>query len=89
MKLFNNLNFNRLKDGLSKTRNKLVNSITESFTGKAVIDDSTLDELEEILISSDLSSELSEKIINNLRKNLKEEKDRTLDRIAKYLDFKR
>jgi len=85
MKLFNNLNFNRLKDGLSKTRNKLVNSITESFTGKAVIDDSTLDELEEILISSDLSSELSEKIINNLRKNLKEEKDRTLDSILNLL----
>ena len=85
MKLFNNLNFNRLKDGLSKTRNKLVNSITETFTGKAVIDENTLDELEEILISSDLSVELSEKIINNLRKNLKEEKDRTLDSILNLL----
>ena len=85
MKLFNNLNFNRLKDGLSKTRNKLVNSITETFTGKAVIDENTLDELEEILISSDLSAELSEKIINNLRKNLKEEKDRTLDSILNLL----
>ncbi|MEJ2103346.1 MAG: signal recognition particle-docking protein FtsY [Ignavibacteriaceae bacterium] len=85
MKLFNNLNFNRLKDGLSKTRNKLVNSITETFTGKAVIDENTLDELEEILISSDLSAELSEKIINNLRKNLKEEKDRTLESILNLL----
>lgn len=85
MKLFNNLNFNRLKDGLSKTRNKLVNSITETFTGKAVIDENTLDELEEILISSDLSAELSEKIINNLRKNLKEEKDRTLESILNHL----
>ena len=85
MKLFNNLNFNRLKDGLSKTRNKLVNSITETFTGKAVIDENTLDELEEILISSDLSAELSEKIIDNLRKNLKEEKDRTLEGILNLL----
>ena len=85
MKLFNNLNFNRLKDGLSKTRNKLVNTITETFTGKAVIDDNTLIELEEILISSDLSADLSEKIINNLKTNLKSEKDRTLINILDLL----
>jgi fused signal recognition particle receptor len=85
MKLFSNLNFNRLKDGLSKTRNKLVNTITETFTGKAVIDDNTLNELEEILISSDLSADLSEKIINNLKTNLKSEKDRTLKNILDLL----
>ena len=85
MKLFNNLNFNRLKEGLSKTRNKLVNTITETFTGKAVIDDNTLNELEEILISSDLSAELSEKIISNLKTNLKSEKDRTLKNILDHL----
>ena len=85
MKLFSNLNFNRLKDGLSKTRNKLVNTITETFTGKAVIDDNTLNELEEILISSDLSADLSEKIINNIKTNLKSEKDRTLENILDLL----
>ena len=85
MKLFDNLNFNRLKDGLSKTRNKLVNSITETFTGKAVIDDLTLDELEEILISADLSAELSGKIIDNLKSKLKSEKDRTLNNILNLL----
>jgi fused signal recognition particle receptor len=85
MKLFNNINIDRLKEGLSKTRNKLVNKITETFSGKAVIDDNTLDELEEILISSDLSAELAEEIINDLRINLKEEKDRTLDNILELL----
>lgn len=85
MKLFNNLNFNRLKEGLSKTRNKLVNTITETFTGKAVIDDNKLNDLEEILISSDLSAELSQKIINNLKTNLKSEKDRTLTKILEFL----
>jgi fused signal recognition particle receptor len=85
MKLFNNLNFDKLKEGLSKTRNKLVNTITETFTGKAVIDDNTLNELEEILISSDLSVELSEKIISNLKTNLKSEKDRTLTNILDLL----
>ena len=85
MKLFNNINISRLKDGLSKTRDKLVNRITETFSGKAIIDDNTLNELEEILISSDLSSELAEKIISNLRINLKTEKDRTLENILNLL----
>jgi len=85
MKLFNNLNLNRLKEGLSKTRNKLVSSISETFSGKAIIDDNTLIELEEALISSDISSELSEKIIENLRVILKSEKDRTYDNILNQL----
>jgi len=85
MKLFNNLNLNRLKEGLSKTRDKLINSITETISGKAVIDENTLDDLEEILISSDLSSELAENIISNLRINLKDEKNRTLESILKLL----
>ena len=85
MKLFNNLNLNRLKEGLSKTRNKLVSSISETVSGKAIIDDNTLIELEEALISSDINSELSEKIIENLRVTLKSEKDRTYDNILNQL----
>jgi fused signal recognition particle receptor len=85
MKFFSNINLNRLKEGLSKTRDKLVTKITETFSGKAVIDDNTLNELEEILISSDMSADLSEKVINNLRINLKTEKDRTLSNILDLL----
>ncbi len=85
MKLFNNININRLREGLSKTKDKLLNKITETFSGKAVIDDNTLNELEEILISSDLSSELAEEVINELRINLKDEKNRTLDNILELL----
>jgi len=85
MKFFNNINISRLKEGLNKTREKLVNRITETFSGKAVIDDTTLDELEDILISSDLSADLSEKIISNLRKSLKSEKERTLSNIINLL----
>lgn len=85
MKLFSNININRLKEGLNKTREKLVNKITETFSGKAVIDDSTLDELEDILISSDMGVDLSEKIISNLKKSLKSEKDRTLPNIISLL----
>ncbi len=85
MKLFSNINLSSLKEGLSKTREKLVNKITEAFSGKAVIDDNTLNELEDILIASDMSSDLAEKIINNLKVNLKSEKDRTLSNIVSLL----
>ena len=85
MKLFNNINLNRLKEGLNKTREKLVNKITETFSGKAVIDDKTIDDLEDILISTDMGADLSGKIISNLRKNLKSEKDRTLPNIISLL----
>lgn len=85
MKFFNNINFGRLKEGLSKTRNKLVNSISETISGKAVIDDNTLNDLEEVLISSDISSELSENIIQNLRIGLKSDKDRTYENIINQL----
>jgi fused signal recognition particle receptor len=77
MSLFHNFNFEKLKEGLSKTRNKIVNSINETITGKAVIDETTLEELEEKLISSDLGYDIVELIIENVRKYLKSEKDRS------------
>ncbi len=77
MNLFDNLNFDKLKKGLSKTRNKLVNTINETISGKAVIDSATLDEIEEILITSDIGYEIAEKIIEESRIKLKSEKDRS------------
>ncbi len=76
MGLFDNINFDKLKSGLSKTRNKLVNSITETVSGKAVVDDKTLDEIEEILITSDIGYDTALNIIENARYRLREEKGR-------------
>ena len=77
MSLFKNFNFNKLKEGLSKTRDKIVNSITETVTGKAVIDELTLDQIEEILLGSDIGFDTTEKIIESVKRNLKSEKDRS------------
>lgn len=77
MSLFKNFNFNKLKEGLSKTRDKIVNSITETVTGKAVIDELTLDQIEEILLGSDIGFDTTEKIIDSVKRNLKSEKDRS------------
>lgn len=81
MSLFDNFNLSKLKAGLSKTREKLFNSITETVTGKAVVDDFTIDKIEEILISSDIGYDIVERIIDSMRKNLKSEKDRTSENI--------
>lgn len=75
MKIFKNINFNKLKDGLSKTRNRLVNSLNETLTGKKIIDDATIDEIEEILITADLGYDTSEKIIEKVKSTLKAESD--------------
>lgn len=77
MNLFKNINFSKLKDGLSKTRDKLVNKINETITGKAKLDEEILDELEEILISSDIGYDTAIKIIDNTKVKLKSEKDRS------------
>lgn len=78
MSFFKNFSLDKIKNGLTKTRNKIVQSISETLTGKAQIDDYTLDTIEEILITSDIGVETSEFIIENVRKSLKSEKDRSV-----------
>ena len=82
MSLFKNFNLDKLKEGLSKTREKIFNSISETVTGKAVIDEMTLDRIEEILLSSDIGFNTTENIIESVKRNLKSEKDRSGEKIT-------
>ncbi len=75
--MFNNFNFSKLKEGLTKTRDKIVNSISETISGKAVIDDTTLEKIEEILITADIGYDTATRIIENTRKNIKSESNRS------------
>ena len=60
--------FERLKKGLSKTREILSTDIDELFTGKKEIDDSLLEELEELLITSDIGVRTSMELIQKISK---------------------
>ncbi|MDL1963805.1 MAG: signal recognition particle-docking protein FtsY, partial [Deltaproteobacteria bacterium] len=60
--------FERLKKGLSKTREILSTDIDDLFTGKRKIDDGLLEELEELLITSDIGVQLSMDIIQKISK---------------------
>ncbi len=63
--------FDRLKAGLTKTREKFIDKIDEILHGSKKIDDELLDELEETLITSDVGMQTTEKLIEGLRKGVR------------------
>jgi fused signal recognition particle receptor len=63
--------FQRLKAGLAKTRDSLVNRMDALFLGKKVIDPELLDELEEILITSDLGVSTTLELLEDARAKLR------------------
>ena len=66
--------FSKLKEGLSKTKNSLNEKMNNVFSNFRKVDENLLEELEEILIMSDVGADTSVKIINNLRTRIKKEK---------------
>lgn len=64
--------FSRLKEGLTKTRDNIVNGIDSVFNGFSSIDEDFYEELEEILIMGDIGVNATEKILERLREQVKE-----------------
>ena len=60
--------FKRLKSRLSKTRNSFSSGFDHIFDGKTKIDDALLDELEELLITSDLGVQTTLALIEKISK---------------------
>lgn len=66
--------FEKLKSGMSKTKTSFDEKINNVFSNFRKVDEDFLEELEEILIMSDVGMDTSVKIIDNLRNRLKKEK---------------
>ena len=66
--------FDKLKQGLNKTKESLNEKINNVFSNFRKVDEDFLEELEEALIMSDIGIETSTKIISNLRDKIKKEK---------------
>ena len=66
--------FSRLVEGLTKTRNNIVSGIDSIFSGFSAIDEDFYEELEEILIMSDMGIDTTMNIIEDLKKKVKENK---------------
>ena len=66
--------FDKLKQGLSKTKNSFEEKMNNVFSNFRKVDEDLLEELEEALILSDVGVETSTEIISNLRTRIKKEK---------------
>jgi len=66
--------FDKLKNGLNKTKTSFDEKINNVFKNFRKVDEDFLDELEEILIMSDIGMDTSVKIISGLRERIKKEK---------------
>lgn len=66
--------FDKLKSGLTKTRSGLTDKINSVLSSAYKIDEDLYEELEEILITSDIGVQTSVDIIENIKKKVKVEK---------------
>ncbi len=71
---FSKDNKDKLDQGLEKTKTSLLDKIGKALLGKSAVDDAFLDDLEEILVSSDVGIETTLKIIDRLQKRVAQDK---------------
>ena len=77
--------FDKIKAGLTKTREALSDTLGSVFSGFTEIDDDFYDELEESLILADLGVETAVKATERLRKAIREQHLKTTDEAKKAL----
>ena len=68
--------FDRLKEGLAKTRKGFIEKV-ESVLMHGKIDEEVVNELEEILITSDIGVYAAAKIVNSLKDKIKKARSKT------------
>lgn len=77
--------FDKLKNGLSKTKNSFDEKMNNVFSNFRKVDEDLLEELEEALIMSDVGVETSTMIISNLREKIKKENIRDEEGVKEAL----
>ncbi|MDR1723673.1 MAG: signal recognition particle-docking protein FtsY [Tannerella sp.] len=74
-----------LDKGLSKTKESVFSKITRAIVGKSKVDDDVLDELEDVLITSDVGVETTLKIIKRIEKRAATDKYVKADELTRLL----
>ncbi len=77
--------FDKLKTGLNKTKQSINEKINDVFSNFRKVDEEFLEELEEILIMSDIGIETSTQIIDKLRERMKKEKIEDEEEVKRVL----
>ena len=66
--------FDRLRNGMSKSRNQMSEYMEDLFAAGRPIDEEFYEELEEVLVMADVGAETSEQIIDEMKKRVEEKK---------------
>lgn len=74
LNFFSKENKESLNKGLEKTKESLLKKLSRAVAGKSKVDDEVLDNLEEVLISSDVGVETTLRIIERIQKRAAKEK---------------
>lgn len=74
MSFLDKIGFNKLKEGLTKTKDGLFGKVNRLITARKKIDDEFLNELEEIFLLSDMGYDTAVKITENIKERAKLEK---------------
>ncbi len=85
MGLFSSHKKELLEKGLEKTKENVFKKLSRAVIGKSRVDDEVLDNLEEVLISSDVGVETTIKIINRIEKRVSVEKFMNTDELNSIL----
>ncbi len=85
MGLFDVFSKKKLDTGLLRTREGFLSRLGKIITGKTVVDNEVLDNLEETLITADVGTETTLKIISNIQKRIEKEKKIGTERLNEIL----
>ncbi|MBE6656210.1 MAG: signal recognition particle-docking protein FtsY [Ruminococcaceae bacterium] len=77
--------FQKLKQGLLKTKNAFFGKIDDIFKSFVRIDEDFFEELEELLISADVGVETTENILDTLREQIKDAREKDPEAIKRML----
>ena len=76
--------FDRLKEGLTKTRKTFIGRVESIFTGRA-IDEEALEELEEILVASDVGTRAAQDIMTVIREKAAKGEAKDIESVKRLL----
>ncbi len=74
MGFLDKLKFDRLREGLSKTREDVFGKVSSLLAGRMKLDEALLEEVEEVLISGDVGVDTTMQIIDKIKSRVKEER---------------
>ena len=77
--------FQRMCEGLSKTRSSLKGRLDTLFTSKALLDEEFIEDLEEILITADFGMKATQELVQSLAQRMKEVVDYDASQIQMLL----